>query len=73
VLEDTRRRLETLLFRLRMQGLTVSAEREKWLVQHEEILTAMLAGNSAAAERLVARSSKAVREAILALPPAAFA
>lgn len=73
VLEDTRQRLETRLFRLRMQGLTVSGDRERWITRHEEILAAMLAGDSKRAEQLVEQSSNAVGEAILSLPDSAFA
>ena len=72
VLEATRQRLESLLFRLHMQGITISADREQWITQHEEILSAMLEGDARRAERLVAKSSEAVKEAILALPDAAF-
>lgn len=73
VLEDTRRRLQTLLFRLQMQGLTINAHRDWWITQHEEALVAMLEGNASLAERLIAKASRAVRDAILELPDAAFA
>ncbi|MCC7412029.1 MAG: GntR family transcriptional regulator [Gammaproteobacteria bacterium] len=72
VLENTRERLQTLLFRLQMQGLTMGAERELWITQHEEALVAMLEGNAVLAERLMGRASRSVRDAILALPDSAF-
>lgn len=73
VLVDTRLRLQTLLFRLQSQGLIVSNNRDQWITQHEEILAAMLAGDTDLARRLVANSSNSVKEAILSLPDSAFA
>ena len=73
VLADTRKRLQTLLFRLQIQGLIVSSNRDQWITLHEEILAAILAGDTQGAARLVVNSSNSVKEAMLSLPDSAYA
>ena len=72
VLEDTRKRLQTLMFRLQVQGLIINDNRVQWLTLHEEILASILAGDSQGAEELVMNSVKSVKEAVLSLPDTAF-
>src|SRR5262249_18078382 len=43
VLSETRLRLETTLFRLALEGARISAQRDRWITLHEEILQTMLA------------------------------
>jgi DNA-binding GntR family transcriptional regulator len=69
---DIRERLETLLFRLRIQGLAINSDSEKWIMHHEEILTAILDKNVTSAERLVLKTSKEIRKALLELNDTVF-
>jgi DNA-binding GntR family transcriptional regulator len=72
MLWDIRERLETMMYRLQVQGLTLNSDPEKWIVHHEEILSAILEEDVEAAERLVLDSSSAIREAIVGLAKEAF-
>ncbi len=72
ILADIRFRLQTLLFRFAMEGLTVHEEREKWLAWHEDIIAALLKGETAAAVRYAKKSMADVWAAILSLPDRAF-
>jgi DNA-binding GntR family transcriptional regulator len=72
ILSDIRLRLQTLLFRFAMEGLTVSSDREKWEAWHEEILVALLRGETAQAVRYAKKSMHEVWDAILGLPDSAF-
>jgi DNA-binding GntR family transcriptional regulator len=72
ILWDIRERLETLLFRLQVQGLTINSNPEMWITHHEEILSAILSREIKRAERLVLKASKDVREAILGLDDDVF-
>lgn len=67
ILWDIRERLETLLFRLQVQGLTINSDPDKWITHHEEILVAILDRNVKLAERLVLKASTDIREAVLGL------
>jgi len=42
VLSEIRLRLQSRLFRLAMEGLTVNANRDKWITDHEEIILFLL-------------------------------
>lgn len=72
ILSDIRLRLQALLFRFAIEGLTVSNDREKWIAWHEEIITALLAGKTGEALRYAKKSQHDVWEAILTLPDSAF-
>jgi DNA-binding GntR family transcriptional regulator len=72
ILWDIRERLETLLFRLQVQGLTINSDPEMWIRHHEEILAAILGRDVKRAERLVLRASNDIREAILGLEDDVF-
>lgn len=72
ILWSIRERLETMMFRLQVQGLTLKSDPEKWIIHHEEILQAILQQDLAQAENLVLDSSSNVREAILELNNDAF-
>lgn len=72
ILSDIRLRLQSLLFRFAMEGLTVSSNREKWLTRHEEIISALLEGNVGHAVRYARGSMSDVWDAILDLPDSAF-
>jgi DNA-binding GntR family transcriptional regulator len=72
VLADTRLRLETSLFRLALEGARITSDKGRWIARHEELLTAVLAGDRALARQLSEEAVLAVEEAILALPDGAF-
>ena len=72
VLWDIRERLETLLFRLQVQGLTINSSPDKWITHHEDILSAILDQNVNRAEYLVVKSSVDIRDAIFGLGDEAF-
>lgn len=72
VLWDIRERLETLLFRLQMQGLTINSDPDQWITNHEDILSAILAQDTRRAGRLVLQSSKDVRNMIVTLGDEVF-
>jgi DNA-binding GntR family transcriptional regulator len=72
ILWDIRERLETLLFRLAVQGLSIDSNPEKWIVHHEEILNAILDKNTKVAERLVLNSSAEIRDVIVGLADKVF-
>lgn len=72
ILSDMRLRLQTLLFRFAMEGLTVSDDRAKWLTWHEEIIAALLEGKTGQALHYARKSMHDVWEAILGLPDSAF-
>ena len=72
ILWDIRERLETLLFRLQVQGLTINSDPEMWVAQHGEILGAILSKDVERTESLVLKASQAVREAILGLDDEVF-
>ncbi len=73
VLSDIRMRLQAPLFRLAMEGLTVSGSQEQWIARHEEIITALLNRNTDLAVRHARKSMHDVWKAILELPGSAFA
>ena len=73
VLSDIRMRLQAPLFRLAMEGLTVSGSQEQWIARHEEIITALLNGSTDLAVRHARKSMHDVWKAILELPGSAFA
>ena len=72
VLSDIRMRLQAPLFRLAMEGLTVSSSHEQWIARHEEIITALLDRNTSQAVRHARKSMHDVWKAILGLPDSAF-
>jgi DNA-binding GntR family transcriptional regulator len=72
LLERIRLRLQPPLFRLAMRGLAVSDDRERWIESHQEIVSALMAGDAVRAEKLALESVRQVRDAILALPDSAF-
>jgi DNA-binding GntR family transcriptional regulator len=72
VLTDTRWRLETTLFRLALEGARVTSAKGRWIMHHEEILLAILAGDRARARRHVADAVAAVEAAIQSLPDSVF-
>ena len=67
ILWETRERLETLLFRLQVRGLSINTDPDKWITRHEGILMAILDGDANLAEKLTLKASADIREAILAL------
>ena len=73
VLSEIRLRLQAPLFRLAMEGLTVSGSHERWIARHEEIITALLDGDTRQATRHARKSMHDVWKAILELPDSAFA
>ena len=73
VLSDIRIRLRAPLFRLAMEGLTVSGSHEQWIARHEEIISALLDSNITQATRHARTSMHDVWKAILELPDSAFA
>ena len=73
VLSEIRLRLQAPLFRLAMEGLTVSDSHEQWIARHEEIIRALLDDNTAQAVRHARKSMHDVWKAILGLPDSAFA
>ena len=72
VLSDIRIRLQSLLFRFAMQGLTIQGNREKWISWHEDIIADLLIGNVSQAVRDAKKSMANVWESILSLPDSAF-
>lgn len=72
VLAEIRLRLQTLLFRLAMEGLIVSNNRDKWITRHEDILEALLDGDVKTAVKYARIAQKDVWDAILSLPENAF-
>ena len=73
VLSEIRLRLQAPLFRLAMEGLTVSGSHEQWIARHEEIISALLDDNTGQAVRHARKSMHDVWKAILGLPDSAFA
>ena len=73
VLSDIRIRLQTPLFRLSMEGLTVKSNHEQWITRHEDIITAILDHDVDLASRHARESMHDVWKAILTLPDSAFA
>ncbi len=73
VLSDIRIRLQTPLFHLSMEGLTVNANHAQWITRHEDIITAILDHNVELASHHARESMHDVWKAILALPDSAFA
>lgn len=72
ILADFRLRLQNMLFRLAIAGLTVSDDREKWLTRHEDIITALLDNRVNTAVTHARKSGSDVWNSILALPDRAF-
>lgn len=72
VLSETRRRLETTMYRLSLDGL-VTRDKERWLTGHEDLLRAVLKGDRRRSHKMRQILIHDVREAILALPDEAFA
>lgn len=73
VLSEIRLRLQAPLFRLAMEGLTVSGSHDQWIARHEEIISALLDDNTGHAVRHARKSMHDVWKAILGLPDSAFA
>ena len=73
ILSDIRIRLQAPLFRLAMEGLTVSGSPEQWIARHEEIISALLDSNITQAVHHARKSMHDVWKAILELPDSAFA
>ncbi|MYH70548.1 MAG: GntR family transcriptional regulator [Gammaproteobacteria bacterium] len=73
VLSEIRLRLQAPLFRLAMEGLTVSGSHDQWIARHEEIIGALLDDNTGHAVRHARKSMHDVWKAILGLPDSAFA
>lgn len=67
ILWEIRERLETLLFRLQMQGFSINSDPNKWIHYHEEILEAILKQDYEEARQLVMTASDDIREVILEL------
>ena len=72
ILWEIRERLETLLFRIRTQGLMVNSDPHKWITHHEEILIAILEKDVGLAEDLVLKASSDVRAEIIGLSDEVF-
>ncbi len=72
ILSDIRLRLQSLLFRFAMEGLTVSENRKKWLTWHEEIIASLLEGKTRQALHYARKSMHDVWQEILNLPDGAF-
>ena len=72
VLSEIRLRLQSRLFRLAMEGLTVNANRDKWITDHEEIILFLLDDHVGRAVRNAEESMSDVFESILNLPDSAF-
>lgn len=72
VLSEIRLRLQSRLFRLAMQGLTVHANRDKWITDHEEIISSLLDGQVVRALSYAEESMTDVFDSILNLPDSAF-
>ena len=73
ILSDIRIRLQSPLFRLAMEGLTVGGSPEQWIARHEEIISALLDSNITQAVHHARKSMHDVWKAILELPDSAFA
>lgn len=72
VLSETRRRLETTMYRLSLDG-RVTKDKERWFTRNEDLLRAVLKGDRRRAHKMREILIHDVREAILALPDEAFA
>jgi len=72
ILSDIRLRLQNMLFRLAIAGLTVSGDREKWLTRHEDIIQALLDRKVKTAVSHARKSGDDVWASILDLPDRAF-
>jgi len=72
ILSDIRLRLQNMLFRLAIAGLTVSGDREKWLTRHEDIIKALLDKRVKTAINHARKSGDDVWASILNLPDRAF-
>lgn len=72
VLSETRRRLETALFRLVLDNM-MTRDKERWVARHEDIMVAVMAGDRRRARIAVGHAVAKVLDAILALPDDAFA
>lgn len=72
VLTDLRGRLQAGLFRLALDDLD-TADKERWIARHEDILSAVIAGERGAARAGVRQAVANVLRAILGLPDDAFA
>lgn len=73
VLSDIRIRLQAPLFRLTVEGLSVSGSHEQWIARHEDIISALLENNTRQAVRHARKSMHDGWKAILELPDSAFA
>jgi len=65
-------KLETLLSRLKIQGLTINSSPDLWIAKHEDILVAILNQDAKRAEKLVIKSSNDVTKAIIGLSEDVF-
>lgn len=72
VLKKTHASLQALLHRILLSGLQMSESRDQWLLEHVEILEAILAGNADEAERLTIKSSRRSQQDLSSLPDSAY-
>lgn len=72
LLAKTRQRLQTPLFRLSIQTVSVNSHREQWIQGHEELVLALIDGDEKKAVRLGKKSCDAMIALILDLPDMAF-
>jgi len=73
VLCDIRLKLQSQLFRFAMEGLIVSRDKDRWIMLHEDIISALLKGDVGHAVRYARKSMAEVWAAISSLPDRAFA
>ena len=72
LLSKTRLRLQTPLFRLSIQSVTLNSDRERWIKGHEELVLALIDGDEKRATRIGEKSCRDTLDAMLALPERAF-
>lgn len=74
LLSDIRLQVESPLHRLSLEGLTIteSKDRNRWINNHESLLTALLEGDAKRASKLTEESIHAVHKAINSLSDTAF-
>lgn len=72
VLEAMRIRLQLPLLRLHTHGLMLSSSRSDWVVNHQELLQALIEGDVRKSDKLVAEAQKSVWKAIMELPDSVF-
>jgi len=72
-IEETRSRLQLPLIRLQVQGLAINSHQEEWLTMHQEILSALIEGNTTQAKKFVKKAQRHVIKEMLSLPDSAYA